>query len=257
MTFCVAMKVADGLVGLADTQVTAGTERITAPKVTVHQNGDHSMFIMSSGLRSVRDKALTYFEEVLEAEGESLDRLYKAVNAFAHQVRRVASEDGPALAESEIRFDFNALVGGQLAGDSEHRLYLLYPQGNWVEVTEGTPYFTIGESGYGKPLMDRALHYDSSMEDALKIGFLAFDATRTSATHVDFPVDVVLYRRGSLSMFTWRFERDSVLDVSDWWQDRLRQAIDDLPSNWVDYVFRRMDESNLVEMPSEGAQGGT
>ena len=89
MTFCVAMKVEGGLVGIADTRITSRNEYITARKVSVHQHGRHSMFLMTSGLRSVRDKALTYFEETLQENDETFDKLYKAVNAFAEQVRRV------------------------------------------------------------------------------------------------------------------------------------------------------------------------
>ena len=87
MTFCLGMKVKDGLVGIADTRVTTGSERITARKVTIHEHGRHSMFFMTSGLRSLRDKALTYFEEALEEGEQTFDKLYKAVNAFAEQVR--------------------------------------------------------------------------------------------------------------------------------------------------------------------------
>ena len=125
MTFCVGMKVRDGLVGIADTRVTSGVEYITARKVTIHQYGHHSLFLMTSGLRSVRDKALTYFEEVLEAEDASFHKLYNAVNAFAEQVRRVALEDKPALAESGFDFNLYSIVGGQLEDDKEHKLYAL------------------------------------------------------------------------------------------------------------------------------------
>lgn len=226
MTFCLAMKVADGLVGLADTRVTTGTEHITARKVTVHQHGRHSMFIMTSGLRSARDKALTYFREVLEESDESFDKLYKAVNAFAAQIRRVWREDREALEDTGFQFNLHSIVGGQLEKDEEHRLYLLYPQANWVEVARGTPYYLIGESSYGKPLLDRTLCYDSSMDLALKVGYLAFDATRTSATDVDFPLDVILYQRGSYVMLERRFERRDLIELSEWWQARISEAVE-------------------------------
>ncbi|GIX47503.1 MAG: hypothetical protein KatS3mg131_1714 [Candidatus Tectimicrobiota bacterium] len=240
MTFCLGMKVREGLVAIADTRVTSGAERITARKVSVHQHGRHSMFLMTSGLRSVRDKAVTYFEEVIEASGETFDKLYKAVNAFAAQVRRVAAEDKKALQESGLPFTLYSLVGGQLENDREHKLYLLYPEGNWVEITEGTPYHIIGESGYGKPLLDRALDYEASLADALKIGYLAFDATRTSATDVDFPLDVVIYRKGTYVMVEHRYERQDLIAVSNWWQERLRQAVAELPSAWVQQALAKV-----------------
>ncbi len=233
MTFCLGMKTRDGLIGIADTRVTTGTERITARKVSIHQHGNHSMFLMTSGLRSVRDKALTYFDEVLERKDKTFDKLYQAVNAFADQVRRVASEDKQALAETGLPFNLYSIIGGQLENDPEHKLFLLYPQGNWVEVAHGTPYFVIGESTYGKPLLDRALRYDSPLDLAVKIGFLAFDATRTSATDVDFPIDIVLYRRDTFHITEQRYERDQLVALSEWWQQRIVESIRNAPAPWV------------------------
>ena len=177
---------------------------------------------------------------MLEERDESFDKLYKAVNAFAEQVRRVSVEDQAALAEAGYHFNLNCIIGGQLEKDREHRLYLLYPQGNWVEVAPGTPYYVIGESSYGKSLLDRALTYDTSMEIALKIGFLAFDATRIAATDVNFPVDAVLYRRDSYKIIQHRYKADELLSVSRWWQKRLIKSIENLPSQWTQAVIDKI-----------------
>ena len=117
MTFCLGIKTEQGLVGIADTRITTGTQRLTARKVSIHEYGGHPMFVMTSGLRSVRDKALTYFDEVIDESEHSFDRLYKAVNALARQIRRVAKEDEKALNKAGLRFNLHALVGGQLSGD--------------------------------------------------------------------------------------------------------------------------------------------
>ena len=237
MTFCLGMKVQDGLIGIADTRVTTGMECITARKVSIHQHGRHSMFLMTSGLRSVRDKAVTYFEEVIGESDETFDKLYKAVNVLATQIRRVAEEDREPLDKSGLPFNLHALVGGQLENDPEHKLYLLYPAGNWVEVSEGTPYCIIGESGYGKPLLDRVLRYESSMDLALKVGFLAFDATRTSSTSVEYPLDVVAYRTDTFDIVESRFEKEDLLNSSAWWQARIADSVDQLPAQWTDRVL--------------------
>lgn len=233
MTFCLGMKVEQGLVAIGDTRVTTGSEQITAKKISVHQHGRHSLFIMTSGLRSARDKAVTYFDEVLEEESENYDKLYKAVNRFAEQIRRVVREDKEALSDAGLTFNLFAVVGGQLERDEEHKLYLLYPQGNWVEVTRGSPYYIIGESSYGKPLLDRVLQYDCSLEFALKAGYLAFDATRTSATDVGFPLDVVLYRRDTFQLVERRLTRDQLWPVSEWWQEQIRDAVSQTPADWA------------------------
>lgn len=238
MTFCLGMKVKEGLVGVADTRVTTGSECITARKVTIHQHRQHSMFVMTSGLRSVRDKAVTYFQEIIEEE--NFDKMYKAVNALGEQVRRAFREDKDSLEESGFRFNLYALVGGQLENDPEHKLYLLYPQGNWVEVSEGSPYYIIGNSGYGKPLLDRVLRYESTMKLALKTGFLAFDATRTSSNDVEYPIDIVLYYRDSFNVIEHRFQKDDLQRVSLWWQERIANSVRELPDDWIESVSSKL-----------------
>ncbi len=238
MTFCLAMKVQDGLVGIADTRVTSGKECMTAKKVTIHQNsGRHAAFIMTSGLRSLRDKAVTYFQEVIDQEDQSFNKLYKMVNAFGEQVKRVAQEDRKTLEENGLMFNLYALVAGQLEDDKEPMLYMLYPEGNWVEAGDASPYFIIGNTGHGRPLLDRALKYESSMEFALKVGFLSFNATRVSANDVEYPIDVVTCKKDDFHIVEKRFNRDDMHRYSVWWQERIVQSIKEMPDNWVNTVF--------------------
>ncbi len=239
MTFCIGIKTHDGLVGIADTRITTGSECITARKITVHRYGQHALFLCTSGLRAARDKALTYFDEFLEADDHGFDRLYKAVNAFGEQVRRVAKEDKQWLVDAGLSLNLHTIIGGRLERDNEHRLYMIYPEGNWVEVSRGTPYFVIGESRYGKPLLDRALAYESSLEDALKSGYLAFDATRASASDVDFPIDVVVYRREGDQMVEHRYEAVDLRELADWWQQSIVSAFKNAPNEWVRAVLEK------------------
>jgi putative proteasome-type protease len=256
MTFCLGMRVKDGLVGIADTRVTSGSECITARKVSVYQGDGWSMFMMTAGLRSVRDKALTYFDELMEGIDEPpQDRLFKMANVFAQQIRRVADEDLQSLEKSGLQFNIHALVGGQLAGDAEHKLYMIYPQGNWVEIGEGTPYHIIGASGYGKPVLDRTLKFEDSLQFALKVGTLAFDSTRISAADVDFPVDIVLYVRNSYRMVSQRFEKNDLVENSDLWQERLRKNVRELSLDWAQPLLARLPESHVIQMQSKRASG--
>jgi len=240
MTFCLGITVRDGLVAIADTLVTAGSECTTAGKIFTYQHEQQALFIMTSGLRSVRDKALTYFEELLDEQGSSFDRLFKALNGFAAQVRRVAEEDKAALEESGLEFNIHALVGGQFERDREHKLYRLYPQANWVEIGQGTPSQIIGAAGYGKPVLDRTLKYADPMSFALKVGCLAFDSTRISAADVDFPIDVVLCERDSFGLVEQRYEKQDLAEISNWWQERLRQSVNELRADWVEPLLSRL-----------------
>ncbi len=240
MTCCIGIRVKEGLVAIADTRVTSGSECITARKVTCHEIEGGAFFIMTSGLRSVRDKALTYFAEALDDEEDRLNRLYKVANLFAQQIRRVATEDKQSLAESGVHFNSHVLIGGQLHGDKMHHLYLIYPEANWVEIGPGTPYCIIGAGGYGKPVLDRTLHFDDPLRFALKVGFLSFDSTRISAADVDFPVDVVLYRTNTHQMVEHRYTKEDFTEVSAWWQERLREGISNLPDGWIDSVHQKL-----------------
>ena len=240
MTFCLGISVEEGLVALADTRVVSGCELLTAKKVATYQGPGFSFFILNSGLRSLRDKVLLYFEEAYARQSSSRDRLYKIVNLYAAQVRRIAEEDGNALKESDLRFNINSLIGGQMSSDSAHRLFLVYPEGNWVEIVQDTPYQIIGNSGYGKPILERSLHYQDPILYAFKLGILAFDATRLCASDVDFPIDLVLYRRNSFELVEHRFQRTELQQISNWWQERMRSAVAELPSSWVEAALSRL-----------------
>jgi putative proteasome-type protease len=237
MTYCLGIKVKSGIVGISDTRITSGHETTKAKKVFTVNKNRHSFFIMTSGLRSVRDKAITYFKEIIEENDESFNKLYKAVNAFAHQVKRAANEDKTSLQEAGLSFNLFALVGGQLQDDDEHKIYLLYPEGNWIEISEGSPFMIIGNNGYGKPILDRVLKYNSSMKFALKAGFLSFNSTRVSANDVDYPIDVIYYEKDSFNIIERRYKKDELQKISKIWQTKLSEAVNDLPETWLDKIF--------------------
>ncbi len=243
MTYCLGIRTKSGIVGLADTRITSGSETTTAKKIFTVRRDKHCFFIMTSGLRSVRDKALTYFREVIEKDDQGFSKLYEAVNKFAEQVKRVAREDKASLMESGMGFNLYAIVGGQLEEDAEPRIYLLYPQGNWIEVGENTPYVIIGSSGFGNPILRRSLTFESSLDFALKSAFLSFDATRISANDVDYPIDTIIMRNNSYHMIETRFEEKELWDISEFWNSRLRDAISQLPTEALNKAFQNLNLS--------------
>ena len=246
MTFCLGINVQHGLVGIADTRIVSGRECMVAKKVATYEGPGFSFFVMTSGLRSLRDKVLLYFEEEYARQSLARDRLFKIVNVYSAQVRRVAQEDGKALEESDLRFNIHSIIGGQMSADSAHRLYLIYPEGNWVEVGPDTPYQIIGNSGYGKPILERSLAQNDPLLYAFKLGILAFDATRLCASDVDFPLDVLLYKRGTFELVEHRYQREDLRQISNWWQERMRTSVDELPSQWVESAFSKLSEDTLA-----------
>jgi putative proteasome-type protease len=240
MTFCLGITTHDGLVGISDTRVLAGNECLVARKTASYSGPGFSFFILTSGLRSLRDKVLLHFDEAFARDTTVRDRLYKTVKLYASQVRRAAEEDRAALDESNLQFNIHTLIGGQMAGDSVHRLFFVYPEGNWVDVGIDTPYQIIGASGYGKPILERSIKESDSILYAFKVGILAFDATRLCAADVGFPIDVTLYKKGSFDLIEHRFYQQDLHEISDWWQERMRASVRDLPSKWIDRAFSHL-----------------
>src|SRR6195952_1654342 len=239
MTYCLGIKVKEGLVAIADTRITSGTDTTVKKKISIEQKDGFSLFIMTSGLRSTRDKAIVYFMELLETK--EYNKLYKAVNAFGEQVKRVAAEDKTSLEKAGFNFDLHTIIGGQLKDDDEHKLFLLYPEGNWVELGQGAPYVIIGNSGHGKAILNRTLNEDSSLKLALKTGFLSFDSTRVSANNVDFPIDVAIYKKDSFDIIEKRYEKKDLEYISVQWAEELKTALENISESWMDKALDKLD----------------
>ena len=215
MTFCIGIKVKQGIVALADSRIVVGSAQGSKQKLAAIDHPDGSLFAMTSGLRSVRDKALTYLAETLQEQPAPAHRVYQVVNQFGKELRRVRTEDEAALIASGMTFNSHAIIGGQLSGDSEPQLYYVYPQGNWLEYAIDSPYFIIGRTTYGKPILDRLLHYETPLRHAIAMALLAFDATRTSVTDVDGPIDVAIVAENNHKMTFRRVNDDECGESTD------------------------------------------
>jgi len=239
MTYCLGIKVKDGLVGIADTRISAGTSTTVKKKVLLLQHDDASIFIMTSGLRSVRDKAVHYFQELI-SNGIIYDKMYKAVNAFGEQIKRVADEDRQSLLDAGYKFNLNAIVGGQLRNDEDHKLFLLYTEGNWVELDEGCPFAIIGNSGQGKGILNRIIKPSTTIRQALKAGYLSFDSVRVSSNDVEFPIDIITYEKNSFHITENRYEQYELQQVSTEWNEKLKHYLDEMPDSWMDKIFYKL-----------------
>ena len=237
MTFCIGIKVRQGLLALADTKIVKGEEHLTRGKISSSIIDGNQWWMMTSGLRSVRDKVVTYLDLELAEREPPLEYLFELANHFGTQLRRVREEDGPSLAASNVAFNLHAIIGGQLAKDTHPKMYYIYPEGNWIESTDDSPYFIVGRTHYAKPILDRLLTVETPLPQTLALAFLAFDATTTSVTDVGYPIDVIVSETQSRTTKQHRFEAVDLEPVAKWWHQMLAAALHDFPFKQFDSLF--------------------
>lgn len=203
MTYCVGILVRDGLVFVADTRTNAGLDNVaTFRKLTLYETpGERVIGLATAGNLAAGQAVVSLLGEGLgpEASGEpetlwTTPSMFSAAQLVGRAVREVYRIDGPSLEQQSGGFDVTILVGGQVAG-GEVRLFMIYAAGNFIEATEDTPYFQIGEVKYGKPVIDRVITPDTELLEAAKCALISFDSTMRSNISVGPPIDLVIARR--------------------------------------------------------------
>ncbi|RDV05314.1 peptidase [Undibacter mobilis] len=235
MTYCCGILVRDGLVMIADTRTNAGLDNVsTFRKLHVYSEpGERIMAIASSGNLSLSQTVRSMLTEGIEnpetGELETLmnaPTMFQAAQRIGKAVRLVQGIDGKALAEAAIDHDVAFLFGGQVKG-GKLRLFMIYSAGNFIECTTDTPYLQIGEHKYGKPVLDRAISFDTDVYDALKIGLISMDSTMRSNLGVGLPIDLMVARRDELTAeVNYRIEPGEPYfqDLREQWSSALRAA---------------------------------
>lgn len=206
MTYCVALKVAAGMVFASDSRTNAGMDQVsTFRKMIVYERpGNRFMVMLSAGNLSISQSV----RELLQVERENLSggepttiwnatSMFDAARILGQTVRRVDAHDGPTLRAAGIDSGCTFIFGGQIAGEAM-RLFLVYSTGNFIEATSETCYFQIGESKYGKPVLDRMLVPSTPLADATKCALVSMDSTLKSNLSVGLPIDLVVYEAGAL-----------------------------------------------------------
>jgi putative proteasome-type protease len=201
MTYCVGVLLNDGLVLAADSRTSAGVDYIsTFRKLTVFEApGDRFLVLMAAGNLATSQAVVTMVSERLE-EGTEETSLFKAPTMFGaarvvgNALREVIATDGPSVRSENADPTASFLLGGQINSRSP-RLFQIYNAGNFIEATPETPFLQIGETKYGKPILDRVIRFDMSLERAAKAALISFDSTMRSNISVGPPIDLVVYRR--------------------------------------------------------------
>ena len=206
MTYCIGIRLNAGLVFLSDSRTNAGIDQIsTFRKMIVYEKpDDRFMVLLSAGNLSISQSV----REILQLEkidcGPHHDPLtiwnaesmFDAVRVLGSAVRRVYQQDGPSLKAAGIDFNASMIFGGQIKGEAM-RMFLVYSAGNFIEATRETCFFQVGESKYGKPILDRVLTPGTPLDEAAKCALVSMDSTLKSNLSVGLPLDLLVYREGT------------------------------------------------------------
>ncbi len=201
MTYCVGMLVNDGLVMIADTRTNAGVDNISSyRKLHMLANGeDRLIMAAAAGNLSVTQLVLSLLEEGLAplADGDpprtlaNAPTMFRAAQLVGEAVAMARQDVEKSLSAENIQAGISLLLGGRI-GDGPLKLYLIYAQGNFIECHRDAPFLQIGETKYGKPILDRALGFDTPLDEAVKVGLISFDSTIRSNLAVGRPLDLVV-----------------------------------------------------------------
>lgn len=239
MTYCVGLMLNRGLVFMSDTRTNAGLDNVsTFRKMTLWENPGHSVItMMSAGNLATTQAVVSLLQERVKSPEErtpallDISSLFQSVRLIAETLREVIEQHTEGGLQAESPFHATLLVGGQVKG-SVPRLFLVYPEGNFIEATPDTPFFQIGETKYGRPILIRGFDPAMSFEDAMKLLLVSFDSTLKANLSVGAPFDYHFYSTDSLTLGRCgRIAPDDpyFTSVSEHWGEKLKDALDSLP----------------------------
>lgn len=199
------MRLRAGLLFASDSRTNAGVDHIaTFRKMNVfEQPGERLIVLLNAGNLATTQSVVSLLRQRAQHEGSHLlnvPTLYDAAELLGRTLKEVVARDseGGGTLSQGVDFGANFIIGGQIRGERP-RLFHVYPQGNFIEATEDTPYLQIGESKYGKPIIDRVINYESSLNEATKCTLISFDSTIRSNLSVGLPIDMLLYKSDSFA----------------------------------------------------------
>jgi len=236
MTYCVGIKTHQGLVMASDSRSNAGHDQVNVCRKmhTFATPGERAFVILTSGGLSLTQSAITLLRQDFN-DGKGLATaatFYDAVRCVGEYVRRVAEMDRAALEADGCSFNIHLLIGGQIKGEAP-QLYLIYPQGNPLAVTNETPFLQIGEFKYGRPILERGLVYSkTTLESAALYALLSFDATMRSNATVGPPIEMMIYRNDRLEFDEYcclGADDPQMIAIHKQWESALRNAVEALP----------------------------
>ncbi|ATE61543.1 proteasome-type protease [Thauera sinica] len=259
MTYCVAMCLDEGLVCLSDSRTNAGVDHInTFRKMIVFERpGDRVVVLMSAGNLAITQAVVNLLREHANVQDHesvwSAATMFECARMVGDTVRRVYQRDAAALKEFGVDFNASFILCGQIDNEPP-RLFQIYAAGNFIEASEDTPYFQIGESKYGKPIIDRVVSSATSLDEAAKCALISMDSTIRSNLSVGLPLDLLVYRRDQLKVarhVSIDWDNPYFNMIHSQWGASLRRVFGELPDpNWA--TWPEGAAAPCVPQPAEG-----
>ena len=239
MSYCVAMQLNNGLIFMSDTRTNAGVDNISqfCKLFTFEKKNERFVTLLAAGNLATTQSVISLLEERNKAPTDRGPSIMKAPSMFqvarlvGDTLREVIQRNSDVGQKADATFHATFIVGGQIHG-SEPRLFLIYPEGNFIEASRDTPYFQIGETKYGRPILLRAYDAEMSWEAAIKLLLISFDSTVKANLSVGLPLDMLAYQKDSFEcMYRDRITSEDpyFLSVSNGWREALKSAFDQLP----------------------------
>ncbi|WP_353641661.1 proteasome-type protease [Mesorhizobium sp. WSM2239] len=239
MTYCVGLKIDRGLVFMSDTRTNAGIDSIsTFRKMKVWEKpGERVVVLMSAGNLATTQAVVSLLDERMKAVKDRTPTLLATPSMFqtarlvGDTVKEVIASSTPEGERADSYFNASFILGGQIRG-SEPRLFMVYPEGNFIESTADTPFFQVGETKYGKPIIVRAYDRAMSFAETVKLLMVSFDSTMKSNLSVGLPLDLLFYEKDSFRVtLNKRIGHDDPYyrTISDGWSNALKLAFKSLP----------------------------
>lgn len=241
MTYCCAISVDAGIVFCSDSRTNAGVDQVStySKMFTFEKANDRKFVVLAAGNLATTQATLAQLKKDIRQNSEISLNTVATIGDAADYVGDVSRSMQGKHSTNGPSYEASFLLGGQIEG-SHHRVVMIYPEGNHITSSKDTPYLQIGESKYGKPILDRIIQLDTTLETAALCALVSMDSTMRSNLTVGPPIEMMIYQSGSFVLNNYhRFEDDDeyLRELKKSWDSRLKEAFHQLPplawaANW-------------------------
>jgi putative proteasome-type protease len=241
MTYCVAIRVDKGLVFVSDSRTNAGIDQLStySKMFTFGCEGQRSFVILTAGNLATTQSVISQLKrDIKQKKTPSLmtvENMTEAAEYVGHLSASQQQKHSTAVAGGGFNASASFILGGQISGGS-HRVFMIYPEGNFIKATMESPYLQIGEIKYGKPVLDRIITRETDLEEAALAALVSMDSTMRSNATVGPPIDVLIYEKDSFSLnrhFILQADDPYLLEIKAAWDEKIKEAFTELRRvNW-------------------------